>query len=293
VGKKTPMQAWVSAWVGNALCQQCGGIEKNQPDYSLACGTCLDCRWFAEGQHPDYFSLKPEESGGRISIEQVRSAIQFLSNTPQHAMYRVIVIWEADCLTPSAANAFLKTLEEPVAESVLIILVTERPSLLLGTIRSRCFQVRPPVSPEKEKSTLVWIKEDEQVLLACQEAWEKPARLCKVVDSLAKSMGVREMLYSLLKMGYIMSCLSMRDDLTDCVGISPREQEFLLKIAEQLGISLWAWIDRIYESIESIQQGIALNAVLLLESLFITRCLLSKQGRQVLDGNSIVSYDQR
>jgi hypothetical protein len=290
IGPSAVTRAWISAWVANGFCQHCSK-DHDKPDYSLACGVCSSCRWFAEGHHPDYLALSSEESGGRISIEQVRSSIQFLSQTPQQAVCRVIVILEADCLTVSAANAFLKTLEEPVAKSVLIILATAHPSLLLDTIRSRCFQIRLPPSIETGKHAMIWMAEDEQLLRACQEAWEIPARLCKVVDSLSKSMGLREMLYSLLKMGYIMASVLMKEERVYCEGLSSGGQQFLAQISVQMGINLWKWIDCIYENIQGLQQGISLNAALLLESLFITRCLLAKQGRQILDGNSIVSYD--
>ena len=292
IGNTAATQAWVSAWVANSFCQQCSK-DREKSDHSLACGTCLSCRWFLEGHHPDYLALSPEAPGGRISIEQVRALIQFLSITPQQAVCRVIVVWEADCLTVAAANAFLKTLEEPAAESVLIILATAHPSLLLDTIRSRCFTVRLPTLDSESQHSFVWTSEDEQVLCACREAWEKPARLCKVVDSLSKSTDVREVLYSLLKMGYIMACVSMHEELACCEGLSPNGQGFLRAVSDGLGINLWPWIDRVYESIQGIQQGIPLNVILLLESLLITRYLLAKQGRQALDGNSIVSYDQR
>jgi hypothetical protein len=290
IGSSAAMRAWVAMRVANGFCQHCSK-DLDKSDHSPACGVCSSCRWFLEGHHPDYLSLSSEEPGGRISIEQVRSAIHFLSQTPQQAVCRVIVIWDADCLTVSAANAFLKTLEEPASESVLIILATAHPSLLLDTIRSRCFQVRLPPSTEAQKHTAIWMKEDEQLLRACQEAWEVPARLCNIVELLSKSMGLREVLYSLLKMGYIMANVSIKEELVCCEGLSSGGQQFLAQVSAQMGVNLWKWIDRIYENIQGIQQGISLNAVLLLESLFITRCLLGKQGRQILDGSSIVSYN--
>jgi DNA polymerase III subunit delta' len=105
-----------------------------------ACGECPSCRRIARGVHPDVQFVTPGESGS-IKIEQVREATDRTIYRPFEGKRRVTVIDEADALMVAAQNALLKTLEEPPASSVFI-LVTARPDALLGTVRSRCSQIR-------------------------------------------------------------------------------------------------------------------------------------------------------
>jgi DNA polymerase-3 subunit delta' len=100
------------------------------------CGECQACRKIARGIHSDVRVVTPGETGA-IKIEQVREAIEPTVYRPFEGKRRVTVIDDADALVPAAQNALLKTLEEPSASSVFI-LVTSRPDALLPTVRSRC-----------------------------------------------------------------------------------------------------------------------------------------------------------
>lgn len=102
-----------------------------------ACGVCAGCRQRAAGTHPDISRLTPEETGKAIKVEQVRRFSHTLHLTPQYATGRIGWIDPADALSISAANSLLKTLEEPPAECH-IMLISDRVSALLPTIRSRC-----------------------------------------------------------------------------------------------------------------------------------------------------------
>lgn len=99
------------------------------------CGGCGACGLTAAATHPDLIALAPD--GAQIKIEQILELQRKLALRPFSAARKVAVIDQADALNPQAANAFLKTLEEPPAESV-IVLVSARPGALLDTIRSRC-----------------------------------------------------------------------------------------------------------------------------------------------------------
>ena len=110
-----------------------------------ACDTCRGCRLRASGAHPDRhrigFALNDKgEPRSEIIVQQIRDLGEVLSKTSQFGGYRVATIDPADALNPNAANALLKTLEEPPPGAVLV-LVTDRPSRLLATIRSRCQRV--------------------------------------------------------------------------------------------------------------------------------------------------------
>lgn len=101
----------------------------------LSCGTCRSCRLLVEGNHPDLLVITAE-TGKRIVIDAVRHANDFLAYTPQVSARRWLRVEPAEALTAAAANALLKTLEEPAARAH-ILLLSERPSQLPATIRSR------------------------------------------------------------------------------------------------------------------------------------------------------------
>ena len=129
------------------LCQQ------TRPS-GLACGVCAACQWLAQGNHPDFRLLRPEadneddstessESASKkkpskiIKVEQLRALEDFFNLTAHQGQHRVVVIYPAEALPPAAANALLKTLEEPTA-GLLFILVSHKPQRLLPTLLSRC-----------------------------------------------------------------------------------------------------------------------------------------------------------
>lgn len=101
------------------------------------CGRCHCCHLFLAGTHPDLLQLTPEEAGKAISVDQIRSLIAKLLLKPQFEGRRVAIIHPAEQMNRSAANAFLKCLEEP-SERTSIILVSAKPFLLPATIASRC-----------------------------------------------------------------------------------------------------------------------------------------------------------
>ena len=90
--------------------------------------------------HPDLHWLEPQSKSRRITIDEVRAMIQQLSQTSFSGGWKVGVILCADRMTDQAANAFLKTLEEPPSRT-LLIMVTDEPQSLLATITSRCQRI--------------------------------------------------------------------------------------------------------------------------------------------------------
>lgn len=102
-----------------------------------ACGRCTACRQTAANSHPDQHLIAPEEPGKMIKIDVIRELSAKSVLAAQEGGYRVFTIDPADAMNRSAANALLKTLEEPVSRS-LLILVSSSPHRLPATIRSRC-----------------------------------------------------------------------------------------------------------------------------------------------------------
>jgi DNA polymerase III subunit delta' len=99
------------------------------------CGDCAACRKVDHHNHPDLHFV--EADGNSIKIEQIRTMQKELSYRPLEAPKKICVIDNAEKLNLAAGNALLKTLEEPTANT-LIILLTDRPDALLITVRSRC-----------------------------------------------------------------------------------------------------------------------------------------------------------
>lgn len=143
---------------------------------SPPCGECRPCRLIAEDKHPDVEVVgiggvcdEPEHRDHRadgsreIRICQVRRLERVVSRAAFEGRYRVIIVDPADALTTEAANAFLKTLEEP-PPNVVLILVAEREELLPPTVRSRCRRVPFGAAPVAE------------VERALRERWGVPAK---------------------------------------------------------------------------------------------------------------------
>ena len=109
-----------------------------------ACGTCKSCQLLSAGNHADYRYIEPEEPGKQIKVPEIRELIDLLTKTAQQGGWKVAIIAPAEAMNKSAANAFLKTLEEP-QPNTLLILLSHRSGQLPATIRSRCQKVSLPV----------------------------------------------------------------------------------------------------------------------------------------------------
>jgi len=121
------------------------------------CGVCSSCRKSASGSHPDVRVVMPEshdeqllatlsnkeaaKASDEIKIDQIRRAQESISLKPSEGQKKVLIVDSAETMNDAAQNAFLKTLEEPPGDS-LIILITSMPQSLLPTIRSRCQELK-------------------------------------------------------------------------------------------------------------------------------------------------------
>jgi DNA polymerase III subunit delta' len=114
----------------------CNGID--------GCGECPSCRKVAGLRHPDLHYLQPD--GAFIKIDQIRELQKELSYRPFEAPKKACIIEDAEKMNISAANAFLKTLEEPSGDAILILMTTHVDAVL-PTILSRCQQLRFPSLP--------------------------------------------------------------------------------------------------------------------------------------------------
>ncbi len=144
-----------------------GGIGKRQlaeqlmalllcqrPANGHACGNCKACQLLAAHTHPDHYVLEPEEADKAIRVDQVRDLVGFVTQTAQLGGRKVVLLEPAEAMNLNAANALLKSLEEPSGDTVLL-LISHQPSRLLPTIKSRCVQQACPL-PGRQQS-LDWL----------------------------------------------------------------------------------------------------------------------------------------
>jgi DNA polymerase-3 subunit delta' len=116
------------------------------------CDTCSSCIKINKSSHPDVFFIT--DTDGQIRVDVIRGLEESLSLKSFEGQWKVAIIDEAETLNQSAANAFLKTLEEPPAQS-LLILISSMPEFMPETILSRCQKIKFSPLPLKKMSTLL------------------------------------------------------------------------------------------------------------------------------------------
>jgi len=125
-----------------------------------ACGRCTACGWMEQGSHPDFRRLEPEslaepaegeagtekkeKASSQIPVEQVRGLAGFINVSSHRGGAKVVLVHPAESLNANAANALLKSLEEPPSRTYFL-LVSHRWHQLLPTIKSRCQQIPLPM----------------------------------------------------------------------------------------------------------------------------------------------------
>ena len=129
--------------------------------HQLPCGVCESCHLISVGTHPDVRLVNVDKGEGaerfeQIKVDDIRKVSQFMSLSCQYGRYKTVCINQADRMNINAANALLKTLEEPPSGSVLF-LVSDRADCLPATVKSRC-QIWNFAVPDSELA-LQWLQE--------------------------------------------------------------------------------------------------------------------------------------
>jgi len=138
---------WLALWAAQLVL--CTGQTRSP------CGQCPACAHVARRQHPDLSVIGPQDKATQIRIEQVRELSADLALTSHQGGYKTAIISPADSMNRFAANALLKTLEEPPPRT-LLVLVAIQPSRLPATILSRCQRVRVP-APTRAQA-VAWLR---------------------------------------------------------------------------------------------------------------------------------------
>lgn len=204
IGHESPIRVLKAAMKNNRIAHAYlfsgpDGIGKRQVAYALAsalncqnpenrpCGMCRSCQKIIKGNHPDVSLV--EADGKFIKIEQVRQVTKSEQFSPFEGQYKVFIFEAAEKLNPSAANALLKTLEEPRPHTILI-LITANPQQLLPTILSRCQKINfSPLLPDQiEKIILEQVEnnpEEARILARLSDGsvgWVLNAQVNTVID---------------------------------------------------------------------------------------------------------------
>ncbi len=128
---------FAKAFANLMLCQEPLESSTTSLTYPVPCGHCTNCRKGGSDHHPDIIEIEPEEGSKNIKIDQIRSLSDFVIRSSHAGGAKVAIIHSAHLLNGNAANALLKTLEEP-NNNTHVFLITDFPGRLIATIRSRC-----------------------------------------------------------------------------------------------------------------------------------------------------------
>lgn len=149
------------------------------------CRSCRTCMLIEAMQHPDLAVVQAEQEGGTLKVDQVRELQRSLALSPYEATYRIALLLRFEEAHPSAANALLKTLEEPPSK-VILLLTAESSESLLPTIVSRCevLRLRPlPLEVVRQSLQERWHIQSEQADLLAHHSGGRPGYALMLYNS--------------------------------------------------------------------------------------------------------------
>ena len=263
-----------------------------QPDaHGHACGQCKSCHLMQAKTHPDYYTIAPEGDSQTIKVDQIRQLSEKLSCTAQQGHCQVVLITPAEAMNAAAANALLKTLEEPNGE-VKLLLLSQQSHRLPSTIVSRCQTVFFPSPSLAEIRT--WLAADvpescdielllafhaDAPLTALNALQEKEAMVAiqQFIDELAAFMANKQELTRLALAWSKLPLIHTLDRMTKClvaliqaliVGQSGVLSQRLLPLCRPvLNDALFSLLDRLYKNRQLLYNKHPLNAQLFCENL--------------------------
>ena len=265
-----------------------------------ACGKCAACALVDAGTHPDLFLAARPEDKVEFPIELIRELIEHLALKPARGGRKVAIVDDADDLNAEAANAFLKTLEEPPPGSVLILIGGPSPERQFSTILSRCqtvgfaplpnelvaeFLRHQGIADETKLDRLVRVaggSPGQALALDDESLWEFRKSLLKALESdpvdafdlatrwnqhvedAGKEAGVRRRRTSLvlrLLIGMLQDALRIVHGVSPLVA-DPTESAVLERVGRRLGAEkLMAWIDRAADADVQVDRKVQLELV--------------------------------
>ncbi len=262
-------------------------------NFHHSCGQCRSCILFNAGNHPDFYCLQPEDKGHIIKIDQVRELTDHLSQTSVLGDYQVVIIFESERMNRAAANAFLKTLEEPRGK-VCILLTSDQPSFLPATIRSRCMKIN--LALPKQALSLQWLSAECELAenyLSFADNLPLKARAYAITDYRSKRNAVLQSLVAIENKNLLPMEVASRhfNEAESCVEIlfSLIQDLIRIKVASQAGLihydqlellsklsakfsakALFQFLDVLINSSRILKGQTKINSQLLMEEIFIS-----------------------
>jgi DNA polymerase III subunit delta' len=258
------------------------------------CGKCRGCDLFRAGTHPDLKTIEPEEPGKAIRIDAIREYTSKESLTAQAGGYKIAIIEPADAMNRSAANSLLKTLEEPV-DWTFMVLISAWPGKLPATIRSRCRQLQmqlPKLAVAEQWLAGETDGMDTALLLSLASGAPLKARALADPELLALRVKLLDEFAAIIEgkadpvavaatwnkldpslilgwyNGWLTDCLRLKTDPDYNGLINPDQRKRLQVIGKSLEFKrLFGYIDDAYQAI--LARGSQLNQQMLLESLLL------------------------
>lgn len=267
----------------------------SSPDTDGAsCGKCRGCELLRAGTHPDLKYIRPEEPGKAIRIDAIREFTSNESLTAQAGGYKIVIVEPADAMNRAAANSLLKTLEEPV-DWTFMVLITAQPGVLPATIRSRCrlLQMQLPAQSVAEQ----WLsgetgQMDSKLLLSLASGAPLKARALADPGLLELRIKLLGEFAAIIKgkadpvavaatwtrldpslilgwySGWLTDCLRLKTDPDYADLINPDQRERLQEIGKSIEFKrLFGYIDDAHQALLAL--GSQLNQQMLLESLLL------------------------
>lgn len=278
-------------------------------DGGIPCGHCPECGLLHAGSHPDWRRLEiPPEAGvgQEIRVDQIRELIHETALTGHRGVCRVVGIAPAESMNRYAANALLKTLEEPGAD-VVLVLVSETPSALPATVRSRCHRVGLCLPPAQQaldwlRSKLPTGRADEvpELLRVAQGAPLRALALCdgeqklayrKVIDGLdAVGRGEQDPVavahaWQSLETALVLRAVAawvsdvlrlQADPAADHITHSDRRSDLVRLAASMSALRMHRFLQFVLQSLA--QAGTSVNTRMLFESLLARWALVTGGG---------------
>jgi DNA polymerase-3 subunit delta' len=242
----------------------------------VACQQCSSCHWFTQETNPDFRLIQPnsfsdseeatEKEGGKkasreISIDQIRAISSFANLTSHSNGYRIVLIHPAEAMNNNAANALLKSLEEP-SDQLMFILVSNNPQQLLPTILSRCLSFALAL-PAHEQS-VSWLRDEgiADPTLALAQAGFAPLLALKIASEESDSEEHAEILNSLSRQArFDAIALAERVQRTSPVQVIHLLQQWCYDLVSFKQVGVIRYYPEQLESITRISKNTSLQAL--------------------------------
>lgn len=226
----------------------------------LSCGSCKSCKLFLANTHPDFLLLTTQADKTTILVDEVRSAVDFVAAKAQLNGYKIVLLDPAEVMPHGAANALLKSLEEPHNNTVFLLLCKHQ-RLLLKTIVSRCQILNFSASTEVDLAIMQQILQDLAAVFI-----EKKITVSQIVEPWLKNWPQEILNYlELVLMDLI------RFKYTQDLALLTVNSNIYLELSAQIATEkIWDVIQRLQQAKYWLGNNYRLNQQLILEDLLLT-----------------------